>query len=89
MMLIATPVYAGSVSIEFPDEQRDRILAGLTQSGDDCIKDDIDTPEDEAEAIGVCAKRHVARLIKQAVRQYERLQARRIADQGVTEADIT
>lgn len=72
--MTANFTYAGSFTINYPDGEQARILAGITKGGQAC---------NQGEGLGACAKRIIVERIKHEVKIYDKYVAEKAAVDAV------
>ena len=80
MVMYSSLALAGSITLNYPEGQKARILEGLTSNGKAC---------NEGEALGPCAKRVLKRTLVDIVRSYEQKRDAEVARDAVVKVDIT
>lgn len=80
VMVICSPVFAGSITLYYPEGQKARIIEALTVNGKAC---------NEGEALGACAKRRLKRDMIDIVKSYEQHKNAEAASDAVTEVDVS
>jgi len=79
LMMICPMVFAGSITLNYPEGQKNRIIEALTVNGEAC---------DKGETLGVCAKRRLKRDMIAIVSDYERQKQAQAAREAVAEVDV-